>query len=420
MGSGATYDANGNQTALPLRGFTYDGENRLTASTQPNTGAISYVYDGSGRRVQKTVGSAVTTYVYDGMGQLAAEYGGTGGATGTVYLISDPLGSTRLVLDSGGTPKERMDYLPFGEEIPAGVGGRGSPYSAGAYPSNPDIESQKFTGKERDAETGPRLLPGEVYYSSAQGRFTSADPLLISKSKVVDPQQWNLYSYARNNPLRFLDPMGMALELTGDEEARKRALADIQRGVPEAKRAAVKVIQGNGENGLQKGHFYIDAASLNAAMSGEDSNFHALRQIANSPGMVTAQVVDGATSLSYVDNGKVVTTSFSALNAGAVSQQELSAGQGVTGLTFVTPEALSGVDRGSYTTPVPGVTTSFVNGEIQNPVTEAVAMAHELYMHALNALLGAGRQVYHNRVGDAFDQQGGLVEAQTKKNAGGQ
>ena len=155
-------------------------------------------------------------------------------------------------------------------------------------------------------------------------------------------------------------------------------------------------------------------------MSGEDSNFHALRQIANSPGMVTAQVVDGATSLSYVDNGKVVTTSFSALNAGAVSQQELSAGQGVTGLTFVTPEALSGVDRGSYTTPVPGVTTSFVNGEIQNPVTEAVAMAHELYMHALNALLGAGRQVYHNRVGDAFDQQGGLVEAQTKKNAGGQ
>jgi RHS repeat-associated protein len=171
-----------------------------------------------------------------------------------------------------------------------------------------------FTGKERDAETGLDYFLAR-YYSSPQGRFTSADPVFISKQRVVDPQQWNLYLYARNNPLRFFDRTGRVLELTGDEE-RERALADIQRGVPAAQRAAVKAIEGNGENGLQKGHFSIDAQSLNAAKAGEDSNFHALRQIANGPGMVTAQVVSGATNISYVDNGKVVTTSFSALNAG--------------------------------------------------------------------------------------------------------
>ena len=155
MGSGAAYDPNGNLTALPLRGYTYDGENRLVGTTQPNMPAIGYVYDGSGRRVQKTVGTAVTTYVYDGGGELTAEYSTAAAtASGTEYLVADVLGSTRLVLGSTGTVTERLDYLPFGEEIPAGVGGRPAPYSTGSYPSNPDIESQKFTGKERDAETG--------------------------------------------------------------------------------------------------------------------------------------------------------------------------------------------------------------------------------------------------------------------------
>jgi len=60
FGTGASYDTKGNQTALPLRTFTYDAENRLVASTQPNMGAISYVYDGNGWRVQKTVGSVET------------------------------------------------------------------------------------------------------------------------------------------------------------------------------------------------------------------------------------------------------------------------------------------------------------------------------------------------------------------------
>src|SRR5690349_3393594 len=71
LGSGVSYDAAGNQKALPSRSFTYDAENRVIAATEPNTAAISYVYDGEGQRVQKTVGTSITTYVYDGFSHLA-------------------------------------------------------------------------------------------------------------------------------------------------------------------------------------------------------------------------------------------------------------------------------------------------------------------------------------------------------------
>jgi YD repeat-containing protein len=155
LGPGASYDSKGNQKSLPSRTFTYDAENRLVASTQPGMGAISYVYDGDGRRVQKTVVPAVTTYVYDAGGQLTAEYSTAApAASGTEFLMDDALGSTRIVLDAAGTVKERIDYLPFGEEIATPIGGRAAPYMAFVYPTNPDIEAQKFTGKERDAETG--------------------------------------------------------------------------------------------------------------------------------------------------------------------------------------------------------------------------------------------------------------------------
>ena len=50
---------------------------------------------------------------------------------------------------------------------------------------------------------------GARYMSSAQGRFTSPDPIHIMAQKLVDPQQWNMYAYVRNNPLRLIDPTGM-------------------------------------------------------------------------------------------------------------------------------------------------------------------------------------------------------------------
>ena len=67
--------------------------------------------------------------------------------------------------------------------------------------------SQKFTSKERDAETGLDYF-GARYYSGAQGRFTSPDVPLLDQ-RPDDPQSWNIYSYVRNNPLVLIDPTGL-------------------------------------------------------------------------------------------------------------------------------------------------------------------------------------------------------------------
>jgi RHS repeat-associated protein len=66
---------------------------------------------------------------------------------------------------------------------------------------------QKFTSKERDIETGLDYFLAR-YYSATQGRFTSADPIFISRRRLLDPQAINLYAYVRNNPLAYFDPNG--------------------------------------------------------------------------------------------------------------------------------------------------------------------------------------------------------------------
>ena len=51
---------------------------------------------------------------------------------------------------------------------------------------------------------------GARYYGSKIGRFTTTDPVYTWQENLVDPQRWNRYAYARNNPLRYTDPDGRA------------------------------------------------------------------------------------------------------------------------------------------------------------------------------------------------------------------
>jgi len=87
-----------------------------------------------------------------------------------------------------------------------------------------------MSGKLRDNETGLDFF-GARYLSGAQGRWTSPDPISFQKKMMLDPQRFNLYAYVRNTPLNFIDPKGEAIELTGDDEQRRKQLAALQSAV---------------------------------------------------------------------------------------------------------------------------------------------------------------------------------------------
>jgi len=233
-GQGYGYDDAGNLTSEPAtsaNGIVYDAENRQTQYTKSGQQTNYYFYDGDGHRVKKIDGTGTTVFVYNAGGQLIAEYtSGPPTGSGTSYLTSDHLGSTRVVMKQDGTVKARYDYLPFGEEIPSTVGGRSSVagYSAA------DSTRQKFTQKERDNESGLDYF-GARYYSSAQGRFTSVDPITMKRARLIDPQRLNLYVYGRSNPLKYFDPNGADIMLAkdlnhkGHEKDRKYVVDNLAR-----------------------------------------------------------------------------------------------------------------------------------------------------------------------------------------------
>ena len=95
---------------------------------------------------------------------------------------------------------DNLDYLPFGEL-----------YSYTPLCTAADT-THKFTGQERDSESNLDNFIAR-YYSSAQGRFMSPDPLA---GDIGDPQTLNRYAYVRNNPLILTDPSGMQFGDDGD------------------------------------------------------------------------------------------------------------------------------------------------------------------------------------------------------------
>jgi RHS repeat-associated protein len=222
--SGTGFDAAGNQTTLAPYTLEYDAEGRNTVVKLSGASSATFSYDGEGRRVRKAMNGGTTYYLYDALGQMAVEYSTEPpSSTGSSYLFADMLGSVRTITNDVGAVVECYDYLPFGRMLGSGVGGRGS-----CYPDPPDANydsraPQKFTGKERDAETGLDYFLAR-YYSASQGRFTSTDPVIITPERLRDPQPLNAYAYVRNNPLKFIDPTGEILTISGDIEQIKQEL----------------------------------------------------------------------------------------------------------------------------------------------------------------------------------------------------
>jgi RHS repeat-associated protein len=122
--------------------------------------------------------------------------GGSASAQDTVtYFHTDGIGSVKLTTNASGNVVAHYDYLPFGEPWP----------SSATSPIG-------FGGTEKDTETVLHYS-GARYYSPGTGRFTTVDPDHVA-GNVFDPQSWNAYAYARNSPLRFVDPTGTDYEVT--------------------------------------------------------------------------------------------------------------------------------------------------------------------------------------------------------------
>jgi RHS repeat-associated protein len=133
---------------------------------------------------------------------------------GTTYFLADHLGSTQIELSNGGWPIWQGQYTPFGQEIM----GADSNQPNGVFAPYTDGTSMhyKFTGKERDAESGLDYF-GTRYYGSSMGRFMSPDDgadavmgVPVPFADLSNPQSLNLYSYVDNNPLTRRDYDGHA------------------------------------------------------------------------------------------------------------------------------------------------------------------------------------------------------------------
>ena len=214
--TGYNYDAAGSMISDPSDGVsvTYDAENRIASVSKGGT-ATTYTYDGDGNRVEKASAGAGTLYWYglpgvlaesDLSGTIKSEYIFFNGQrvarrdevapTGVYYYFSDFLRSASLVMDAAGNIKAESDYYPWGGELQM---------------TNSDSNHFKFTGKERDSESGLDYF-GARFYSAALGRFMSPDwsqaPTPVPYADLSDPQSLNLYSYVRNSPVARIDADG--------------------------------------------------------------------------------------------------------------------------------------------------------------------------------------------------------------------
>ena len=181
--NGSNFGASQGTSTLTINGtpvtqYHYWTNNQIGAAVVPSgatTGYVVVTVNGASSPTNQYVIYTVTPTVY--------------------YYFDDALGSSRVITNSSGTICYDADFYPFGGERPY---------------TNTCTQNYKFTGKERDSESGLDDF-GARFFSSQYGRFMSADPGEEGGfDNEDDPQAWNGYAYARNNPLVYADPSGLS------------------------------------------------------------------------------------------------------------------------------------------------------------------------------------------------------------------
>ncbi|MDD3905374.1 MAG: toxin TcdB middle/N-terminal domain-containing protein [Candidatus Omnitrophica bacterium] len=168
------------------------------ASSEVGKGQVT-VYVGSSYEAEGPAGQSpdkITKYIYMGSTRicsvetsLRAAEGGSSGVVKAYYYHADHIGSSNVVTDETGSVVNILEYSPFGEVS----------RNTGNYSTD-----KRFTGKIYD-EGSALYYYGARYYDPELGRFITADTVI---AYPYDPQCFNRYSYARNNPIVYIDPSG--------------------------------------------------------------------------------------------------------------------------------------------------------------------------------------------------------------------
>jgi RHS repeat-associated protein len=183
-------------------------------------------------------------YVYAD-GGLIAEVRNVDAAEDPVHHFhADHLGSIRLTTaGTTGVLTRSHEFWPFGEEITSTV-----------QESFERVQPMKFTGHERDYISAVNTESTDYldymharYYTATLGRFLSVDP--SPRLRLQQPQSWNRYAYALNNPGKYVDPDG-----------RDTVVFIVSNGSnwdEKAGHAAVWVESGNRSGGVSHGGYDI-------------------------------------------------------------------------------------------------------------------------------------------------------------------
>jgi len=205
--------------------YAFDPEDRLTTASGP-PGSVTYTYDPLDRRTSKS-GTAVTnalSFLSSGTDEIAEYTKDT--ASLQNRFIPGPTVDHPIAMISGGT-KEFFHQDKTGSVVAmSGADGRlvEGPFTYDGFGNGPPTTGVpfKFTGRRLDPETGLYYYRAR-YYSSALGRFISADPLGYKADL-------NMFAYAGNDPTDRTDPTGMYdFQCLGDNCTQEQAEFEEER-----------------------------------------------------------------------------------------------------------------------------------------------------------------------------------------------
>ena len=225
-GYGANGELQSKASGAGTTSYSYDVFGNLLSATLADGTALGYVVDGQNRRVGTLVNGTLTAgYLYQDQLNAVAQLDGNGNlvsrfvfgskpnvpdyftnAAGTFRILSDHLGSPRLVVNaSNGNVVEEIDYDEFGNVT--------SDTQPGTIPFG-------FAGGLYDRST-ELVRFGARDYDPIVGRWTSKDPLKLLAG-------FNVYEYSEDDPINYQDPTGQGPITAGLVEAACQAYALYQ------------------------------------------------------------------------------------------------------------------------------------------------------------------------------------------------